>query len=177
MRKLLRVTTLATAMILATPALADDAAPPPAPIVQVDAAPAPAGAGFGTGSAVTPAPSSSTEPAPTVAEQLEAVKKAFDAYKAEHESNTKKLLLFALIAVVCNLIMTGLKSVTALGGDRGKKWIPVIMLGMGVVVGLFSSLGAGQSVGAAVLYGAGPPLSVFLHELLNLFRGAAPATS
>ena len=47
----------------------------------------------------------------------------------------------------------------------GKGVIPKIGLGLGVAVGLFSALAAGQPVLDSVLYGAGPPLATFFHEL------------
>lgn len=107
-----------------------------------------------------------TDSKPTVEDlikELGETRAAWAAYKGA-QAGGKKAALFALIAALAVILMRVVKG-TSMITSRGKYIIPKIALGLGVAVGLFSALAAGQPVLDSVLYGAGPPLAVFLHEL------------
>lgn len=114
-------------------------------------------------------------PEPTIAERLTEVIKAFEAYRGATEATAKRLLLFGAFAVGGKLVIEVLLLLVPALGTRGKKWIPIVALGLGVAVGLLSSLAVGTTLLLAVLYGAGPPLGVFVNELIKVFRAKAPA--
>lgn len=203
MRKTVLTVTL-TALLAGAPitsAFADDARPAttvdPGSATDAGFGPAPSdGSGSGVGSTATVVTAGSgssssttttvttttTVPTPDVATQLEALQKAFRDYKAATDATGKRLLLFGLIAIGINILISALKKVAGWSSStRIKLWIPVIALGLGVVAGALASLAAGQTLVWSLLYGpAASAAAVFLHELLNLVRkpkAPAPATS
>lgn len=157
-----------------TPAAEPSATPatdetPSAPAAEAAAEPA-------TEPTAAPAPAEDTGDALAAAlEDAAAAKKALDAYRNSTEPGAKKLLLFALLAVLTKLLL----SVWRLASDMSagaRRYLPWVALGVGVATGLLAKLAAGEPTIVALLYGAGPPLGVFVHALLKMWRGD-PATS
>lgn len=96
--------------------------------------------------------------------ELKTLRSDWAAYKSA-ESGGKKAALFGLISAVALFLMRLTKA--PLAKKYGKGVIPKIGLALGVAVGLFAALAAGQPVLDSVLYGAGPPLATFMHEFMK----------
>lgn len=96
--------------------------------------------------------------------RLDEAKKALERYRSAESGKT--VLLFLLLAAVCNLLLSGLKRWRQLS-DRGKKFLPWIALGLGVAVGFLSYAGTGAGMLESLLYGAGPPFAVLIQELVG----------
>jgi hypothetical protein len=71
-------------------------------------------------------------------------------------------LWFALLAALTHLLLTGIKKVMKLT-TRGKRWLPWVALGLGVLTGFFGAYTG--NIATAIAYGAGPPLAVIAQEL------------
>lgn len=139
-------------------------------------------AGFGYAAVTAPVPAETADAgvsAPVPAWAVEAtgtnvdlvergkdVVTAAKALRRKEEGAKTALLIAALIAAICNLLLSGIKRWLRLS-QRGKKWLPKIALALGVVVGGASSYALGVGALTAIIYGAGPPLAVFLQELLG----------
>jgi hypothetical protein len=101
-----------------------------------------------------------------IVKQLGEAKAALDEYRASNEPGAKKLLLFALFAVVANLLINVIKRFSSLTA-KGKKVLPWVAMGLGVLAGGLSLLAAGQGWINAIWYGMAPPGAILLHELFK----------
>lgn len=89
------------------------------------------------------------------------------AYAALKDAEGGKMVAwFLLIAAVCNLLISAIKRLMKLT-SRGKKYLPWVALGLGVIAGFFSYYALGIGLLAALWYGAGPPFSVLIQELVR----------
>mgnify|MGYP001558054214 FL=1 len=143
------------------PASAAPAAAPTVPVLPGDTAPAAPAPAAG---AVTPAADAPPATAEALLAELKKLRSDYATYKSA-ESGGKKAALFALISAVALFLMRLAKA--PLANKYGKSVVPKVALALGVAVGLFAALAAGQPVLDSVLYGAGPPLATFMHELMK----------
>lgn len=136
-------------------ALANDAAPAE---LALDAAPS-------ADPAPTPAPPPSPIPPDTqsLEERLLAAQRALEAYR-NADGPGRVAAIFGIIAALSWFLMGALKKTTV--GGKWKKYIPKVLLGLGVVVGFSFYMASGAGVVASFIYGAGPPFATFIHELL-----------
>lgn len=112
---------------------------------------------------------------PNLAEALqEAIKRLEDLRSA---NGGKMLLVFLMLAAFGNLFISGIKRLVRWRAGkiskRWKKWLPRIALGLGVVVGFLSYYGTDGNLIAAFLYGAGPPMAVFVQEIFGFIKSDA----
>lgn len=115
-----------------------------------------------TDSTVPPAPEKSLE------EQLKEAQAAYQAIK-NSTPDKKDLAIAAFIAVLMNLLLTGVKKVMKLT-DKAKKWLPFVALGLGLVIAVLQKYALGGGWVQALIYGGAGPGAVFVQELFNLFR-------
>jgi hypothetical protein len=94
-----------------------------------------------------------------------AMKEAYAAAKGSG-ADGKTLLYFLLLAACANLLISGIKRAMQLT-NKGKKYLPWIAAGLGVVAGFASYYGLGVGLLAAVIYGAGPPAAIIFQELFK----------
>jgi len=138
----------------------------------------------GSGSAVVTAPDqgsgagsgSSATPDKTVIDQLKDIKAQYEQYKSS-APDTKDLALVGLLALIVNLLLTGVKKVMNLT-DKGKKWLPWVALSLGVVIAVFQKFAMGGGWAQAIVYGIAGPGAVIIQELQNLFKtdtGSTPS--
>ena len=116
-----------------------------------------------------PAPERGTD----LAVELAAARKALD----EHRGATgpkKRLLLFGLLAAI-TWFLNGL--IRRVNNSWPKTWLPKIAAGLGAIAGGTTYLAGGASWPEALLYGFGPPLAVFLHEVLKPSNAQAQANA
>ena len=105
--------------------------------------------------------------------ELGKLRTAYDSLKASGSGapGAKHFAIAALVAVVLRLLMQGLEKI--LGWDRleakRKRWIPLILLGLGALTAVATRYGAGESWPMALLYGATGPGAVFANEAMNLW--------
>lgn len=125
--------------------------PPPQPLAGVTTSP------------VTPETPTTGDDA-ELAERYDAVKAELDRYKAAASSTEKRLAIFGMLGAVAWLLIAAIKRVGNLTA-RGKRWLPLVSAGLGVAVGAFTYLGAGQTWTLALFYGAGPWLAPFIQEV------------
>lgn len=97
-------------------------------------------------------------------QKLNEVKDKYEDLKGANGG--KMLLVFLLLAAICNVLISGVKRVRKLT-DKGKKYLPWVALGLGVVAGFAAYYGTGASIIEAFWYGAGPPSSVLIQELFG----------
>ena len=107
-----------------------------------------------------PEPGSNTD----ILQRYEDVKRELDALKSA--DGGKMLIWFMVIAAVTNLLISVVKRFMKVT-SRGKKYLPWVALGLGVVTGFFSQAALGVGILAALWYGAGPPTAVLIQELVG----------
>ena len=106
----------------------------------------------------------SAEPAPEMSllDQLDEAKRALLEFRAQGYDWGNLGLLFALIAAITHLLLTAVKRVAKLT-SRGKKFLPWVALGLGLVAAFAGSYTG--SIVTALVYGAGPVAAVIAQEL------------
>lgn len=149
----------------------DQPYPPPRPPLAAtrDAGPA---AAVATSPAVSP-DDPTTGSNEELAERYGAVKAELNRYKAAASSTEKRLAIFGMLGAVAWLLIAAIKRVGKLT-QRGKRWLPLVAAGLGVAVGAFTYLGAGQTWTLALFYGAGPWLAPFIQEVKNALWPGEP---
>lgn len=158
----------------------DDVAGAPDPAAAAELAeptivarqPVEAGSGSGTAAppvGVTPAPAAPLDlaPEPTVEQRLAEALKLIEAYKAATSVTAKRVVIFGALSVGVKLLLDILLLLMPVLGARAKKWIPYVAGAAGVLIGALTKLAAGEPWLVAILYGAGPPLAVYINELLK----------
>ena len=101
----------------------------------------------------------------SVLDQAKDAKEAYDKVKSA-EGVEKKFAIAGLIAVLLNLLLTGLKKVMKLTKSK-KKWLPYVALGLGVVIAIVERYALGGGWGDAILYGGAGPGAVVVQELMK----------
>lgn len=101
-------------------------------------------------------------------EQLKEAREKYDELK-DASPTEKKLAIAAFIAVLLNLLLTGLKKVMKFT-KKGKKYLPWIALSLGVVIVMVEKFALGGSWVEAIIYGGAGPGAVLVQELLGLFK-------
>ena len=97
-----------------------------------------------------------------------------DAYESRDEASSALLAWSAIVAAFAWLLIAAIKRLGNLT-DRGKQWLPLVALGLGVIAGGAASIAEGIPWWQALVVGAGGPLSVFVHELLKRGKGGSLA--
>lgn len=122
-----------------------------------------------------PEPTAAPLATPTVQEQLAKALEALAKYKAAEDGAGKRVAIMAIIAAFSNLLIMLLKLAPAIGVDE-KRWrIPLVAAGLALVVGFTSHMAAGSSIVDSMLYGAGPLIGAFLHQLWSQVKNRPPA--
>lgn len=177
MRRLLPTLLLTLGLLCATGALSAPVSADPATPTDAAAEPAPAGSdrlaapSEASAAEVPAAPAvdavSGADPAPSNGELLRdagAVVEAVRAARAEGDDAQRALLWMTALASFLWLVI-GLLRRLALLSKRASRWIPLATAGVGVIAAVVAERATGVGWGAALVVGAGAPLSVFLHEL------------
>ena len=100
------------------------------------------------------------------------VKSAVDDLRDDSDLK-RKFLIAALFAAIANLLLSGVKRGMKLT-SRGKKWLPRVALGLGVVVGVATYFIPGHSLVEALIYGGGPPGAIIIQEVFPWVIGSKP---
>ncbi|KKN38766.1 hypothetical protein LCGC14_0750290 [marine sediment metagenome] len=118
-----------------------------------------------------------TEPGsnPDLFDKGKKVKGAVDDLRGDSDLE-RKFLIAALIAALANLLLSGIKRGMKLT-SRGKKWLPRVALGLGVVVGVATYFIPGHSLVEALIYGGGPPGAIIIQEVFPWVIGSKPGGS
>lgn len=135
--------------------------------------------GSGSGSAVAqppvvPSTDSAIPPAPekALSDQLKDVQQAYKDLKSSSPEE-KDLAIAAFIAILMNLLLTGVKRVMKLT-SKGKKWLPFVALGLGLVIAIVQKFALGGGWVQALIYGGAGPGAVIVQEMLNFFKKSEP---
>lgn len=120
-------------------------------------------------------PAAPAAPEKPITEQLAEAKAAFTKLKAASPEE-KTFAVTALIAVLLNLLLTGVKKVMKLT-PKGKQTLPWVALGIGVGIAVLEKYGLDGSWVTALVYGAAGPGAVFFQELLGRFNSTKPAAA
>ena len=141
---------------LGSPAIADDPVPKPAPVADVsDDGPTPDWV-----DAPVVEPGSNED----LTQKLGEAKQRLEDLRGAEDG--KMLLVFLLLAAICNVLLSGIKRWRKFS-DKGKKYLPWVATGLGVAVGFLAYAGTGAGILEAFLYGAGPPFAVLIQELFG----------
>lgn len=81
----------------------------------------------------------------------------------------KRIALVGLLGAIAWLLF-GLLKRTGTITDKGRKWIPLVAVGIGGLAGIFDAYVIGGSWLQALLTAGGPPLSVLFQALLGLLK-------
>lgn len=106
--------------------------------------------------------------APDLGKQLADAKKAYDRLR-EDQVTPRKFLIAGFIAAAANVLLTLLKKATRMT-KKGKKYLPWISLGLGLLIGVSSYYAMGTTLVDAILYGGGGPGAVIVQELLKALK-------
>ena len=144
-------------------------------LVGAQAWASPPDAGVSTAASAIPvvAAPATTPPACDIPCELGKLRIAYDAMQASGQGapGAKHIAIAALVAVVLRVLMQLVERL--LGWDRlhaGKKrWLPLILLGLGAATAVVMHYAAGEGWPMALLYGATGPGAVFANELMNLW--------
>lgn len=101
----------------------------------------------------------------SLVDQAKDAKEAYDKVQTASPAE-KKFAIAGLIAVILNLLLTGLKKVMKLTKSK-KKWLPYVALGLGVVIAVVERYALGGGWGDAILYGGAGPGAVVVQELMK----------
>lgn len=173
MRKLAPIALVLGGLMLVAVAYAQ---PEEAPAGEAEATPEAESAGAPTPTAVPDQPeaeepkSEAGSNADLLAKGKE-VKGAVDELRGDSVT-PKKFLIAALFAALANLLLSVIKRWRNLS-SRGKKWLPRIALGLGVVVGVATYFVPGTTLVEALLYGGGPPGAIIIQELFGPIKSKA----
>lgn len=103
--------------------------------------------------------------------QLDEAKTAYQTLKAAQSGADQDLIKFAwagLIAAILKILIQLLERLTKLT-DKGKKVIPLIAMGIGVLIAMLSKFAMGTTWFDAILLGGAGPGAVFVNELFNIW--------
>lgn len=104
-------------------------------------------------------------------------RKAYEKAKEEKEEESMKFVaLMGVIAVILKLIVSLIKAwkSTFFKTDRGKAWVRVAVITIGIAIFITTNMGFGIPWWQAVILALGGPLSVAVHEfqkLMPVLRG------
>lgn len=105
------------------------------------------------------------EPSADPLTELQALKAAYDALKANADPSLKPLLWAGMIAVALRFVLAGLNAIW----PKPKKWLAWTAIIAAVPIALLSHYAGGHGLMAALVVAGGGPGAVLFNEVLKLF--------
>lgn len=113
---------------------------------------------------------------PDIATEAKELLEAYRALRDRADGVTLRMGIAALVgAGLSLLIAVGRRFSAKL--DSKRKWLPWVLLGIGVIVGISDQLSTGIGWAGAFASGGGPPLAILLHQLVKNTPGKKSETN